>query len=175
MAFAFIPYVGRAMPLRPAPGDGCATPASGTPLRPRTAIAGHGRNSNTADSNSVPDRAFGKELRSGVGYAGIAALRRPDFAPLAATTYNRGMRWLQRLVTGVLPKRLADDMRAHSEQWRIRCTTCGYSQSVWESGGIRWRAASRGKRTLVRCPRCRRWRCAAVEREAMRESGPTER
>jgi hypothetical protein len=38
------------------------------------------------------------------------------------------------------------------------------SRSVWDAGGIRWKAASVGKRTVVQCSRCGGLREAAIER-----------
>jgi hypothetical protein len=75
------------------------------------------------------------------------------------------MTLIQRFFLAVLPKRWADSMRAESESWQIRCCTCGASRSVWEAGGIRWKAASIGKRRLVRCPQCKALRWAAIELE----------
>jgi len=63
----------------------------------------------------------------------------------------------------ILPRRWGQSMRAHSQSWQIRCTGCHFARSIWECGGIRWHAASAGKRTLVRCPRCG-LHAAAVER-----------
>ena len=74
------------------------------------------------------------------------------------------MTLIQKFLSVVLPKRWVDDMRAESQAWQIRCSSCGKSQSVWEAGGIRWKAASIGKRTLVYCPHCRRRRMSTVER-----------
>jgi hypothetical protein len=75
------------------------------------------------------------------------------------------MSLLQRIMTKFLPESAAESMELESRLWRIRCLTCGFCRSIWEVGGIRWGAASKGKRTLVRCPRCNRLRCAAIERE----------
>jgi hypothetical protein len=71
---------------------------------------------------------------------------------------------LQRIILRLLPGKTAGAARAESERWQVRCRTCGLSRSVWEIGGVRYGARSRGKRTLVRCPQCRRLRVAAVER-----------
>ncbi|MDQ2089502.1 hypothetical protein [Marimonas arenosa] len=44
------------------------------------------------------------------------------------------------------------------------CTVCGWRISVWDAGGLRYKAASRGKRGLGRCKQCGRWRWFRVER-----------
>lgn len=74
------------------------------------------------------------------------------------------MTGFQQFLMTVLPRAWADDLRAESESWRIRCLGCGASKSVWEAGGVRWKARSQGKRTLVRCSHCGGMRMAAVER-----------
>ena len=71
----------------------------------------------------------------------------------------------QKLLMTVLPRAWAEDLRAESESWKIRCLRCGASKSVWEAGGVRWKAKSRGKRMIVRCSQCGGLRMAAVERE----------
>jgi hypothetical protein len=43
-------------------------------------------------------------------------------------------------------------MEAESRQRMIRCP-CGFERSIWEAGGIRWKAAGR-KRCYLRCPSC---------------------
>ena len=74
------------------------------------------------------------------------------------------MTLIQRFFSTVLPRKQADAMRAESQAWRIRCCSCGASRSVWDAGGIRWNAASTGKRTLVHCSHCGGRRTAAIER-----------
>lgn len=74
------------------------------------------------------------------------------------------MSFVQRLFRGVLPKSAAAAMESSSRDWVVRCLTCGLERSIWELGGVRWGAASRGKRILVRCPTCQRLRCARVTR-----------
>lgn len=62
------------------------------------------------------------------------------------------MSFIQRFLTAVLPKAWAEDMRAESLSWMMRCT-CGFERSIWESGGIRWKAKGSPRR-LWRCPQC---------------------
>jgi ribosomal protein S27E len=74
------------------------------------------------------------------------------------------MSLLQILVETILPGQWADEIRAESRSWRIRCLGCGASRSVWDAGGVRWKATSIRKRTLVHCSHCGRLRVAAIER-----------
>jgi len=73
---------------------------------------------------------------------------------------------IQRAMCAILPKRPREAMEAESRQWIIRCLTCGAKQSVWEAGGVRWGAYSKGKRTMIWCRRCVRLRCSSVTHES---------
>jgi hypothetical protein len=59
------------------------------------------------------------------------------------------------LLQAIVPRRWADEMEAESRSWMLRCGTCGLERSVWEAGGVRWKAAGRPSR-LSRCPQCGR-------------------
>ena len=63
------------------------------------------------------------------------------------------MTLLQRLFTTLLPHRWAAEMEAESRAWTMRCSQCNHERSVWEAGGIRWKAAGNPKR-WSRCPHC---------------------
>jgi len=63
------------------------------------------------------------------------------------------MTFIQRLLTRVLPHSRAERMRAESLSWILRCPSCGSECSVWETGGIRWKAAGSPRR-LMACPQC---------------------
>lgn len=65
---------------------------------------------------------------------------------------NGHMSFVQRLFTTVLPRRLSAEMEAESRRWFIQCP-CGFEQSVWDVGGIRWRARGNPKWQRV-CPQC---------------------
>jgi hypothetical protein len=64
----------------------------------------------------------------------------------------------QRLVKMFVSKETAAAMEAESRQWKLRCPNCAYTRSVWELGGIRYKASG-NPRTLLTCPQCgqRRW------------------
>jgi hypothetical protein len=63
------------------------------------------------------------------------------------------MSFVQRFFTAIFPRAWAEDMQADSLRWMIHCNKCGYERSVWETGGIRWRAYG-SPRWLRRCPHC---------------------
>jgi hypothetical protein len=62
------------------------------------------------------------------------------------------MSWIQRIFAAVLPRRLAESMEADSRSWMVRCS-CGFARSIWELGGIRWKAAGQPRQYLS-CPQC---------------------
>ncbi len=72
---------------------------------------------------------------------------------------------VQKLARWLLPKSWSDSIEAESRQWLAECP-CGNSCSIWELGGIRWKAAGQ-PRKLIRCPRCRQLRWHKIVR-----SGP---
>ena len=46
-------------------------------------------------------------------------------------------------------------MKKESNSWKVQCPSCKYERSVWEMGGIRWKAAGNPK-VLRECPNCRK-------------------
>jgi hypothetical protein len=62
--------------------------------------------------------------------------------------------FIQKFFTFIFPRAWAEEMRAESEQWMLRCD-CGFERSVWEIGGIRWKASGNPRTwSWLRCPRC---------------------
>jgi len=67
------------------------------------------------------------------------------------------MSFVQRLLTAMVPRSWAASMEAESRAWMARCESCGTERSVWDLGGIRWKAA--GDHLLwLKCPGCGRGR-----------------
>jgi hypothetical protein len=60
---------------------------------------------------------------------------------------------IQKFFIAILPASWARSMEAESRRWMIRCP-CGVETSVWDSGGIRWKASGTPKRYLW-CRTCR--------------------
>jgi hypothetical protein len=65
--------------------------------------------------------------------------------------------FIQRLMTAILPRSWEASMEADSRAWMASCETCGYERSLWDMGGIRWKAVG-NSRTRHRCPACGRAR-----------------
>ena len=65
---------------------------------------------------------------------------------------------IQRLVNGLVPRTWGASMEAESRTWMVRCRSCGFERSIWELGGVRWKASGTSW-TWGRCPNCnkRRW------------------
>ena len=63
------------------------------------------------------------------------------------------MNFFQKLLTAIVPRRWADEMEAESRMWMLHCNVCGLKRSVWEMGGVRWKAAGRASRRM-HCSQC---------------------
>jgi predicted RNA-binding Zn-ribbon protein involved in translation (DUF1610 family) len=59
----------------------------------------------------------------------------------------------QKFMLGWMPKSWQASAEAESKTWFMRCPNCGFEQSVWDWGGVRWKAAGNPKRLLT-CPKC---------------------
>jgi DNA-directed RNA polymerase subunit RPC12/RpoP len=63
------------------------------------------------------------------------------------------MSGIQRFITRVVPRQWATDMETESRQWVYTCPNCAHTRSVWDMGGIRWKASGNPSR-LMACPEC---------------------
>jgi uncharacterized Zn finger protein len=68
---------------------------------------------------------------------------------------------LRDLIVRMVPTTWADSMERESRRWKLSCP-CGFEASVWELGGIRWKASGK-KRVLLRCRSC-----GKISRQKMR-------
>jgi hypothetical protein len=59
---------------------------------------------------------------------------------------------VQKLFSALLPQRWMAAMEADSRLWMVRCS-CGFARSVWDLGGIRYKASGQS-RWFMRCPQC---------------------
>jgi hypothetical protein len=60
---------------------------------------------------------------------------------------------VQDVFTGAVSPSTASGMEAESRSWMVQCPHCGYERSVWDLGGVRYKAAGTS-RWLRRCPNC---------------------
>ena len=66
---------------------------------------------------------------------------------------DEGLSTAQRLLRAILPSRWFQQMEAESRAWIMTCSQCGAQRSIWEAGGVRWKAA--GNPTVrTRCGSC---------------------
>lgn len=70
---------------------------------------------------------------------------------------------IQRFLVSVLPRKWATGLEAESRAWLARCEVCRHERSIWELGGIRWKAAGNPRRWLA-CPRCARTTWHMIQR-----------
>jgi hypothetical protein len=63
------------------------------------------------------------------------------------------MNTIQKVITKIVPRRWAQDMETESRAWIMTCPNCRAEQSLWDAGGIRWKAYS-NKSVFMRCPQC---------------------
>jgi ribosomal protein S27AE len=63
-----------------------------------------------------------------------------------------------------MPPAMKADAEADSRKWVATCPRCQAESSVWEMGGIRYKAAGT-KITLVRCPNCGKQSFMQIQRK----------
>lgn len=64
------------------------------------------------------------------------------------------MSLIQRFFKAIFPASWAESMEADSRRWMVRCR-CGFERSIWDMGGIRWKAYGSSK-SYMRCLSCGR-------------------
>lgn len=60
---------------------------------------------------------------------------------------------LQRFILAFIPARHRAEAEAETRAWHYTCEACGHARSVWDLGGIRWKATGQSV-TRTRCPAC---------------------
>jgi hypothetical protein len=62
---------------------------------------------------------------------------------------------LRPFILACVPRSWAEAMERESRQWICRCP-CGAGISIWDVGGLRWKARGSPRR-LMHCPACAKW------------------
>jgi DNA-directed RNA polymerase subunit RPC12/RpoP len=75
---------------------------------------------------------------------------------------------IQRVFLRILPDHVADDMRSESDAYVGTCKNCAKEFSIWDAGGIRYKATSAKKHSSARCPHCRSVQMVKFERRPAR-------
>lgn len=65
---------------------------------------------------------------------------------------------IQKILKFILPKKFFQKIEEESKKWIIECNKCRFSISVWETGGIRVFATSKGKWIFGYCPKCKKYK-----------------
>ena len=60
---------------------------------------------------------------------------------------------IQKFFIRIFPKRWAESMESDSRRWMMQCPNCGFERSIWDMGGIRWKASG-NPRSYLKCPNC---------------------
>lgn len=63
------------------------------------------------------------------------------------------MPMLRSLILKFVSQETAAKMEAESRAWKLKCN-CGQETNYWDIGGLRYKAASMGKKMWIRCPKC---------------------
>jgi uncharacterized protein with PIN domain len=64
------------------------------------------------------------------------------------------MNRLQKFFTNLFPAQAAF-MEAESRQWFLKCLRCDSEISIWDLGGIKWKAKG-NSRNYMKCPKCKK-------------------
>ena len=75
---------------------------------------------------------------------------------------------IQAFFLRVLPQRVAQDMKSESEAYRGHCKNCDREFSIWDAGGIRYKATGNKKHSSARCPHCLTRQMVKFERSSVR-------
>lgn len=73
----------------------------------------------------------------------------------------------QKIFKFILPDKLFKEMEEESKKWIITCD-CGFNVSVWDVGGIRYKAVRLNgpKKIWGRCPNCKKSKYFSVIKKA---------
>ncbi|MBP6001992.1 MAG: hypothetical protein KA746_01025 [Pyrinomonadaceae bacterium] len=63
------------------------------------------------------------------------------------------MSFIQKIFTSLLPASWSRSMESDSRRWFMKCLKCDFEESIWDMGGIRWKAKG-NSRNLRKCPNC---------------------
>lgn len=69
---------------------------------------------------------------------------------------------IQKFFKTVFPASWAASMEAESRSWMMRCP-CGFERSIWDIGGIRWKAKGT-KKNYKLCPSCKELNWHTIEK-----------
>lgn len=59
------------------------------------------------------------------------------------------------LILRLMPARWRAAAEAESRQWHTECAACGHASTIWDMGGLRWKAKAEVDKAML-CPACGR-------------------
>ena len=74
---------------------------------------------------------------------------------------------MQRFLRFILPARALEAVRQGTKLWLAECP-CGYKRDLWDSGGVRYKAAG-NPLSLSYCPECDRNRMFLIRKKTEEE------
>jgi len=82
---------------------------------------------------------------------------------------------IQRFFVWIFPASWAASMEADSRRWHMKCLKCGFEESYWDLGGIRWKATG-NQRTYKKCVNCgeRSWHQSYYKEEHENQPATTQ-
>lgn len=60
---------------------------------------------------------------------------------------------VRNIILSIVPKSWALSMEAESRAWMMKCEGCNHEISVWDAGGLRWKAKGNPRRMIL-CNGC---------------------
>jgi rRNA maturation endonuclease Nob1 len=81
------------------------------------------------------------------------------------------MTFLQKMVMAVLPRKLAGKVEAESRDWMLQCPACEREMSIWDIGGIRYKATNKVK-LMSWCSRCGKYKWQRLYRKSAEPKSP---
>jgi hypothetical protein len=82
------------------------------------------------------------------------------------------MRFIQKFLMSVFPQNLAAKMEAESRDWMFKCPACQYEISIWDSGGIRYKATHK-ERQPGWCRGCGKFKWLRLYRKSAAAQAPS--
>jgi hypothetical protein len=70
---------------------------------------------------------------------------------------------LRDFILGFMPPKMRAEAESESRRWIAACPTCQSANSVWDVGGMRYKAAGKPIK-LAQCPNCRKIRLHRFEK-----------
>jgi len=71
--------------------------------------------------------------------------------------------FFQKIAKMVFSQSTFEKMKEESQKYRFTCSSCRQQSSIWDIGGIRYKASGK-PRTGIRCPHCKKFGLQKIEK-----------